>query len=190
MALDRILEFTIFDLLFTIWEDEKREKIVLTGWGVLDIIDCRFCRLFLMRMWAAMVKMKTRLKTVAVLYLLGIPFYILCYEWHICMAGHMEHGPYSLYEWVNDFLWIICFAAVLIFSLRLRAKRRMWFICGSILLILSRIPMGSAGGSNIIFELPLLIVIVVFAIKYLVKPERYIISGEQSDAADTDVSAS
>ena len=35
-------------------------------------------------------------------------------------------------------------------------------------------------------SLPLLIVIDVFAIKYLVKPEKYIISGEYGAATDTD----
>ncbi len=134
----------------------------------------------------AMIETKTRLKTIAALSLLGTPSYMLCWEWHICMAGHMHHGPYPLYQWVSDFWWMACFAAVFTFSLRLRAKRRMWFICGSIMLILFRIPLGSVGGGSIIFELPVLIVMDVFAIKYLVKPEKYIISGEQGAAADSD----
>jgi len=86
------------------------------------------------------------------------------------MAGHMQHAPYPLYQWISDFWWMVCFALVFTLSLRLRAKHRMWFLYGSLILILFRIPLGSVGGGTIIFELPLLLTIDIFAIKYLVKP--------------------
>ena len=126
-----------------------------------------------------MIEMKMRLRTIAVLSLFGTPSYLLCYESHVCMAGHMHHGPYPLYEWVSDILWMVCFAAVLVFSLRLRARGRIYFLCGSIVLMLFRIPLGSLGGGSIIFELPVLILMDVLAIKYLMRLEKYVISGGQ-----------
>lgn len=122
-----------------------------------------------------MNEMRRRLKGVAILSLLGTPSYMLCSSRHICMAGHMQHGPYPVYQFVTDFWWMVCFAAVFAFSLRLKARRKMWFLCGSLILIVLRIPLDSSG---IIFELALLIILDVFAIQYLVKPEEYIASGE------------
>ena len=125
--------------------------------------------------------MKTRLRTIAILSLLGTPSYILCYFWHICMAGHMQHPPYSLYHWINDCWWAVCFIAVSVFSVRLQAKRKRIFFYGSILLVLSRIFMGSSGGGNIILELPLLITIDIFALLYIFKPEKFTISEKKKE---------
>lgn len=108
------------------------------------------------------------------------------------MAGHMQHPPFPIYQWISDFWWMACLAAVCAFSFRLKAKRKRWFFYGGLLLIISRILLGSLGGGNIIFELPILITMDVFAIKYLLKPEKYIISGEKksgqvsSDGAPSD----
>jgi hypothetical protein len=89
------------------------------------------------------------------------------------MAGHMQHGPYPLYQWISDFWWMACFAAVFVFSLRMNAKRRMLFLAGAISLVLSRIPLESLGGGNVILELPLLIVMVVYSFLFLIRPGRY-----------------
>ena len=77
-------------------------------------------------------------------------------------------------------------SAVFTFSFRLRAKRRMWFLYGSLVLLLFRIPLSSAGGVSIILELPILIVMNFFAIMYLIKPEKYITFGEPNTTADGD----
>jgi hypothetical protein len=130
--------------------------------------------------------MKKRLKTIAVLTLLGTPSNILCFIWHICVCGHKQHGPYPSYQTVSDIFWVACFSAVFTFSFRLRAKRKMWFLYGSLLLLLLRIPLSSGGGISIILELPMLIVMDFFAIKYLTKPEKYIAVGEPNTTADGD----
>ena len=123
--------------------------------------------------------MKKRLKAVAILALLGTPSYALCFGWHICMAGHMQHPPIPLYQWISDFWWMACFTSALVFSTRLRAEHKVLFVVGTFVLIVSRIPFGSCCGMAFFIELPFLIVIVVCAIKYLVRPAEYIITGEQ-----------
>jgi len=60
----------------------------------------------------------------------------------------------------------------------------MWFLYGSLVLLLFRIPLGSEGGISIILELPILIVMDFFAIKYMTNPEKYITVGEQNTTAD------
>jgi hypothetical protein len=122
------------------------------------------------------------MKTIAVLSLLAVPPYLFCFISHICMAGHMHHGPYPLYHWINDILWMGCLAGVFVFSLRTRAKRRMWFLFGSALLILLRVPLGSAGGMSVVLEVPLLIVMGVFAVKVLGDPDLYILHPDPQDA--------
>ena len=65
---------------------------------------------------------------------------------------------------------------VVIISFWLRAKRKWWFLLGSFFLLFFRNILESMGGCSIIIELPLLIVIIVFAVKYLVNPNKYLIS--------------
>ena len=132
----------------------------------------------------AMKMMTRRLKTVAILTLLGTPSYVLCFGWHICMAGHMQHPPYPLYQWISDVWWMGCFAAVVVFSLRLQAKRKRWFFYGSLFLLVSRIPLGGLGGGNIMFKIPVLIVMDVFAVKYLVRPNAYVNTGRAASSTE------
>ena len=127
--------------------------------------------------------MKTRLKTVAILALLGTPSYIFCAVRHICMAGHMCHGPFPWYHYANDLWWALCFVAVSVFSFRLRAKHKRIFLYGCMFLVLSRSILQSSGGGGEILELPLLIIIDAVAFRYLLMPDKYSISCEQEDSA-------
>jgi hypothetical protein len=85
----------------------------------------------------------------------------------------MQHGPYPLYHWISDYWWMGCLSSVLVFSLRMNAKRRVLFTVGSALLILSRVGLESGGGGYELFELPLLIAMDVYAIRYVIRPERF-----------------
>jgi len=118
-----------------------------------------------------------RFKTVAVLTLLSTPSFILCSFSHICMAGHMQHGPYSLAQQVSDCWWVGCLGAVFTFSFLLKAKRKMWFLCGSAFLLLFRVQLDSLGGLGILIEVPLLVTMAVFAFKALNNLEKYINQG-------------
>jgi hypothetical protein len=126
-----------------------------------------------------------RIRMVGILTLAGTPSYVLCFLWHICMAGHMQHGPYPLYHGISDFWWAACFASVLVLSLTLRAKRRMIFLVGSLALIWLRIPLGSLGGAGALIELPCLVTMVVYAILFLVGPGRYERKGEPDAATNS-----
>ena len=120
------------------------------------------------------INMSKRLKLIALLSLSGAPSYITCFMLHICMAGHMKHPPYFWYDFINHWLWMFCFGCVTILSFWLKSKRKWWFILGPIFLLYFRIKLESMGGCSIIIELPLLIVIIVFAIKYLANPDKYL----------------
>ena len=122
-----------------------------------------------------------RLRAVAILTVLGSPSYVLCFLWHVCIGGHMQHGPYSAIEWINDLLWTGCFAAVIVFSITVHAKRRAVFCVGSIALVLSRLVLGSLGGRSALVELPLLVVMNVYAIEYIVGPTIFLWSGEKAN---------
>jgi len=90
----------------------------------------------------------------------------------------MKHGPYSLYQWANDFIWLICFSGVFVISLLTRTKRRMFLICASLLLILIRVVLESLGGYTVLLELLLLIVLGTYSIKYLLTPDKYLIQAD------------
>ena len=122
--------------------------------------------------------MKARLITVGVLTILGMPSYFACVVWHLCMAGHMQHPPYPIGQWVSDSWWISCFACVFVFSLRLHAKGKVWLFYGSLFLIISRIPLGSLGGCNPL-ELPVIVMMLVVSIRSLLNPKKYLQVGEQ-----------
>jgi hypothetical protein len=95
------------------------------------------------------------------------------------MAGHMQHGPYPLYQWISEFWWIACFTSVLVFSLSMNAKGGVLFAMGSLLLVLSRIGLGSLGGSGMLIELPLLVAMDIYSIRYVIRPKRFELNGEQ-----------
>jgi len=113
-----------------------------------------------------------RRRIVAIAILLASPFYVFCGLNHICMAGHMQHPPYSIVHHVNDALWVVCFvvAGVLCWKSNIH-KRKTTFVL-LLLLFLLRIPFGSAGGGSFILELPLLIVVAVLAIRSLCSPGK------------------
>ena len=120
-----------------------------------------------------MKRTKARLITVSILAIIGTVLYIICFFSHICMAGHLHHGPYSVFDWGNDLLWATCYAAVMVFSVPMRAKGKWWLICSVLLLTVSRLLLGSLGGGNIL-ELPAVLIVFIIAIRSLVAPTRYI----------------
>jgi hypothetical protein len=81
---------------------------------------------------------------------LGTVCYVLCFLSHVCMAGHMQHGPYHASDWINDLLWSGCFVSVGVFSVPLHRKRRDLLVVGSVLLVFSRIFLASLGGAVLI----------------------------------------
>jgi hypothetical protein len=115
-----------------------------------------------------------RIRVVGLLSLVGTLFYISCLFSHVCMAGHMQHAPYSAYDWVNDLLWATCFASVMVLSVSLQARGRLLFLLGSFALILSRIVFESLGGGGILIEAPLLITLDVYGLLYLCCPKRFL----------------
>ena len=42
--------------------------------------------------------------------LLAVACYVICGLHHVCMAGHMQHPPYPLGDWLNDGAWVAAMA--------------------------------------------------------------------------------
>jgi hypothetical protein len=116
-----------------------------------------------------MTTTQNRICLVGTLTMAGTPSYVMCFLWHICIGGHMIHGPYPLYQCISDFWWMACFASVLVLSARMRSKEKALFLVGSTGLIISRICLGD----NSLIELPLLGAMNVYAVGYLVRPARF-----------------
>lgn len=94
------------------------------------------------------------------------------------MAGHMQHGPYPLQQWISDFWWMGCFVSVLVLSMRVRARGRLLLLVGSPLLIISRLFLGD----NCLVELPLLGAMILYAVRYMVRPSKFERIGEHATA--------
>ncbi len=114
-----------------------------------------------------------RIRTVGILALAAVPSYVLCFLWHMCVAGHMQHGPYPWYQWASDIWWVTCFAAVSALCLTFRAQRRWFFVASSILLVLLRIPLGDLMGIGAWIEVLLLGGMVHQAIMYALFPTQF-----------------
>jgi hypothetical protein len=116
-----------------------------------------------------------RMRIVAIAFLLGAPSYLFCSVAHVCMAGHMQHPPYPLWQWISDGLWFCCFLLAVGLSIRLKARKQRWFFYGAILLVISRY-IGSMGGTAILLETPLLLYLSFLAVRFIVCPRRYSLS--------------
>ena len=100
------------------------------------------------------------------LTLAGIPGYVLCFPLHVCMAGHMQHPPYAWWHFALDALWVALFAAAAFIALRRKLPRRARLSTLLLVLIVSRLALGSGGGSFAVLpELPIVIYLIVVALR-------------------------
>ncbi len=104
---------------------------------------------------------------VAAAILLATPFYLFCGTHHVCMDGHMEHPPYSSAHVANDALWMFCFGVAAVFAWKSNFHKRTMTVILLVLLFLFRLPLGSGGGTLLLVEIPLSIVVAGFAIRSL-----------------------
>jgi hypothetical protein len=109
----------------------------------------------------------TRRMVVAVAILIALPLYIMCGFMHVCMAGHMQHAPYPVWHYMIDGTWIFCFvlSAVLSWKSNLRLRRTIFMMVT--ILFLSRLVLGSGGGTLFLIELPLVIALAFIAARNL-----------------------
>ena len=93
--------------------------------------------------------------------LVAVPCYVICGLNHLCMDGHMEHPPYPSIDWLNDAAWV----AAMVLSAAAGWKSNLTFkrsvLTGMILLLVSRLVLGSGGSFLFLLELP-----VVFAVTF------------------------
>lgn len=109
------------------------------------------------------------MRWIAVLWLVGLPPFIVCTGVHVCMAGHMQHPPFPLWQWANDLLWVFCMASCFVLSWRTKAKRVAWIRYGSLACIILQIPLGDLGGNAFLIELPLCLWVAAISVQYLVR---------------------
>jgi hypothetical protein len=116
---------------------------------------------------------RIRIRTVGILTLAGTPSYWWCLWRHICMDGHLAHGPYPFHHWVNDYWYMVCFTLVGVLSWRMNAKARGLFGVGGLLLLFLRVCAQSGGGLTAVIELPLLTAMDFCSILYIVLPKGF-----------------
>lgn len=103
-------------------------------------------------------------RMVPALLLLAVPCYVVCGLSHVCMAGHMQHGPYPFLHRLNDGIWVPAFAVAmfLCWAAQVWARRTIVFAC--LFLALSRLLAGSGGGLFFLAETPFLILLAALAV--------------------------
>lgn len=109
----------------------------------------------------------TQRKLSAVLVLIGSPGFVFCFMAHICMAGHMHHPPYPPWHFYSDYIWQISYILAGVLAFRSNISFRHIFSILVLLLLLSRLVLGSGGGGLVIFEIPILTFLIINSIRGL-----------------------
>lgn len=117
--------------------------------------------------------MKKRMRAIALLSLVGISTCLYCNNMHYCNCGHLPLPVNATIDYINDICWITCFSAIFIFSIWLRAKRKVWFLSGSALLLVFQIPFLNQLWPVWIFQLLIMIMLTVYSVGYLRHPDQY-----------------
>lgn len=104
-----------------------------------------------------------------ILILLAVPPYVFCALQHICMNGHLQHGPYEWDEIMLDALWITCFLNASLLAYLSQIRGRTWFAAVPIGLAVSRIFLGNVlwmlyGPVMMFVELPGLVFLALAAV--------------------------
>ena len=128
---------------------------------------------------------RIRIRAVGFLTLAGTPSYWWCFLHHICMDGHLAHGPYPLPHLINDYWYMVCFTLVGVLSWRMNAEVRRLFGVGGLLLLFLRIWAQSGGGMTVVIEWPLLTTMDFYSIGYVVFPKRFERKVEQVAPSDS-----
>jgi len=71
--------------------------------------------------------------------LLAMPFLFVCSGRHMCMGGHMAHGPYQWYDLANDLGWLTFFVIALVLAARSNIQYRKTFIVMTVIALAFRI---------------------------------------------------
>jgi hypothetical protein len=107
------------------------------------------------------------LRLVGIFYLAGLPFNLICFGSHVCMAGHFQHPPYSVWSYVNDIIWTTMFAVCTVVSLWAVLKSARWLGAMCFLWILIRF---YAGGDELL--LPAVVYFIWMSLKYVFVPQK------------------
>ena len=102
--------------------------------------------------------------------LAAMPSYWWCGAKHVCMAGHMQHPPYSTWHVGNDVLWCSLLAIAALAGILSDFRGRLTLVGLGAALAFSRLGLGSGGG--VLFPLEILVAsaIALVAVLNLVRP--------------------
>jgi hypothetical protein len=53
----------------------------------------------------------------AVIPWLALPSFFYCRRHHLCMDGHLAHGPYPQWQWLSDYTWLVGFVGASVVAL-------------------------------------------------------------------------
>ncbi len=81
---------------------------------------------------------------------LALPSFLYCGGHHLCMDGHLAHGPYPAWEWFSDYFWSGGFVAAAVLALFSNMRLRLLFSLCLLLLPVLQIysPSPSGPGSR------------------------------------------
>jgi len=115
---------------------------------------------------------KRRLRSFIVMggTLVATPLYVVCGFRHVCMAGHMQHPPYSAVDWGMDVAWLVGFLLGAVGCLRSDLCLRRSLSGAFALLIVSRLAVGSGAGALFFVEFPLLVLVLAAIVGSLFFP--------------------
>ena len=81
------------------------------------------------------------------LFLVGTAGSVWCYENHLCMCGHMRHGPYSIWEYFADAGWVGSLILGTFWLTQIRSPISIAVACFVGFLVSYRFMFGSFGGA-------------------------------------------
>jgi len=81
----------------------------------------------------------------------------------------LAHPPYPVWHWISEFLWLACYTSATVLSFKISKAGRRRYLFGLIFIIVSRIVLGSGGSFFIIIELPIVIYLIFFSFKNILK---------------------
>ena len=117
--------------------------------------------------------------------LAGIPSYIWCFATHICQCGHLAHNPNPRAAGYYDLIFMACFVAGSVATVRSDMRRRLLCLTLIVFLLISRMLLDSGGGALICFETPALVFLAVYAVFIIHRVQR---QRNQAGAASTQLS--
>jgi hypothetical protein len=87
---------------------------------------------------------KRRKMVLLIATIAAFPLYLYCSFNHICMAGHMKHPPYPVYDYISDYIlyMLLVTAIVEVCIIKLSLGRKVYLVLLYVLLMMNNVFLG------------------------------------------------